>query len=73
MIADELDFDTPRVSSARVPIFCQVCRKQGRAVYQKGDDPAIAKRGGSGQYKGPTMKLVDYLAGKPRVCRDCEA
>ena len=69
---DELDFDTPRRSTARVPIFCQQCGKQGRAVYLKGDDPRIAKQGGAGIYRGPTMLLTAYLAGAPKVCGKCD-
>ena len=64
-----LDF-TPRRSTARVPIFCQSCRKQGKVVCLKGDDPRIAKQGG--RYSGPTMSLVAYLAGAPKVCQACD-
>lgn len=67
MSSDELDFDAPRHSTARIPIFCQLCRKQGRIAYRKDDNP----RYGGGHYTGPTMRLVDYAAGLPRICRQC--
>jgi hypothetical protein len=68
MVRDDLDFDTPRRSTARVPIFCQNCRKQGRVVYRQDDNP----RYGGGHYSGPTMRLTAYLAGAPRVCQRCD-
>lgn len=71
-MSDELDFDVPRQHTAKIPIFCQQCRKQGRAVYLKGDDPRIIKENGSGYYRGPTMRLTAYLAGAPRVCSKCD-
>ena len=64
----ELDFDTPRQSTARIPIFCELCRKQGKIAYRKDDDP----RYGGGHYSGPTMKLTAYLAGSPKVCTACD-
>ena len=64
----ELDFDTPRRSTARVPIFCQQCGENGRVVYPNEN----GKRSGGGRYSGPTMGLVDYLAGAPRVCAACK-
>jgi len=67
-ITDELDFDTPRRSTARVPIFCQSCGKNGRVVYRQDDNP----RYGGGHFSGPTMTLRAYLAGAPRVCRACD-
>lgn len=72
IMTDELDFDTSRRHTAKVPIFCQVCQKQGRAVYLKGDDPRIIREHGSGYYRGPTMQLTAYLAGAPRVCMVCD-
>lgn len=65
------DFDClfpPRKRTARLPIFCELCRKQGRIVYRKDDDP----RYGGGHYSGPTMKLATYLAGSPKVCSACD-
>lgn len=70
-VTDDLDFDTLRPHTAKIPIFCQQCRKQGRAVYLKGDDPRIIRENGSGYYRGPTMRLTAYLAGAPRVCQKC--
>lgn len=70
-MTDELDW-TLRQHTAKVPIFCQQCGKQGRAVYLKGDDPRIIKENGSGYYRGPTMRLTAYLAGAPRVCQQCD-
>lgn len=63
---DELDF-TPRQPTARIPIFCQVCKRNGHVAYRREDDP----RYGGGYFVGPTMRLGDYLAGKPRVCSRC--
>lgn len=71
MQTDETDyvgFDTPRRFTARIPIFCELCRKQGRVAYRKGDDP----RYGGGHYSGPTMRLSAYLAGSPKVCSQCD-
>ena len=68
ILADELDFDQPRRSTARVPIFCQVCGKNGRVVYRQDDNP----RYGGGHFSGPTMRLTAYLAGAPRVCQQCD-
>ena len=65
---DELDFDAPHRRTARVPIFCQQCRKQGRVAYRQDDDP----RYGGGHYSGPTMGLPAYLAGAPKVCGKCD-
>lgn len=72
MAGDDLDFDAPRQHTAKIPIFCQQCRRQGRAVYLKGDDPRIIRESGSGYYRGPTMRLTAYLAGAPRVCQSCD-
>jgi hypothetical protein len=66
-MTDDLDF-TPRPSRARVPIFCQQCRKQGRVAYRQDDNP----RYGGGRYSGPTMALTAYLAGAPKVCQSCD-
>lgn len=65
---DELDFDTPRRFTARIPIFCELCRKQGKVTYRKDDDP----RYGGGHYTGPTMRLSAYIAGSPKVCSTCD-
>jgi len=67
-LADELDFDSPRRSTAHVPIFCQQCGKNGHVVYRQDDNP----RYGGGHYSGPTMRLTAYLAGAPKVCRVCD-
>ena len=67
-MSSEIDFDTPRHSTARVPIFCELCRKQGTITYPTED----GKRKGGGHYKGPTMRLAAYLAGSPKVCGHCD-
>lgn len=64
----ELDFDTPRRLTARSIIFCQQCQKNGYVSYPTED----GKRTGAGHYKGPTMLLRDYIAGKPHVCASCK-
>ena len=59
----DLDFDTPRQSTARIPILCELCRKQGKVTYRKDDDP----RYGGGHYSGPTMKLTAVPGWMPLV------
>ncbi len=68
-VADsDIDFDAPRRSTARVPIFCQQCGKNGKVVYPTED----GKRKGGGHFSGPTMRLTAYLAGAPKVCQTCD-
>src|SRR5262245_16725808 len=58
VMSDDIDW-TPPTPTSRVPIFCQVCRKQGRVDR---DRQTIT---------GAMMPLLDFLADKPRVCAKC--
>jgi len=66
---NELDFDTPRHSTARIIIFCIVCQKNGTVSYPTDDN---GRRAGGGRYRGPTMPLRDFIDGKPHVCARCQ-
>lgn len=56
---DDIDW-APRPPTSRVPIFCEVCRKQGRVDRERQT------------ITGATMPLLDFLAGGPRVCMRCK-
>lgn len=64
---DDLDFDTPRHPTARIPILCVVCGKEGKVRrWSKDNDQAFV-----GSFSGPTMALIDFIAGKPHICGRC--
>ncbi len=59
MDTGEIDW-TPRPPTSRVPIFCEVCRKQGRVDRERQT------------ITGAVMPLLDFLAVGPRVCTKCK-